>query len=356
MKTVLVVGGGSAGHVLPTIPIITKLKDSGYKVCFIGSRSGMEERLLVGVCIDFFSIPTGKLRRYFSFQNVLDFFGFCFGVLYSLFIISRIKPSVIFSKGGFVSLPVVLAGWLLRVPILAHESDRTPGLANRISMPFLSTYCTSFPSKEDLNTKFRHVHTGSPVRAEMLLGDRARGKEMLNYVDEKPILIVTGGSQGSEFINQNVRAVLEELLERFNVLHICGQGNLLPINKNGYKQIEYVSKNWGHMLAAADLVVSRAGANALFELLALRKVCIYIPLSKTWSRGDQIDNSQYVVENNFGKVLDEDALTSSSFLEEILKTYKSRESHRQSLEAYSAIDASTMIYDEILDLVGRRSD
>ena len=356
MKTVLVVGGGTAGHVLPTIPIIAKLKDSGYKVCFIGSRSGMEEGLLAGVGIVFFSIPTGRLRRYFSFQNVLDFFGFCFGVVCSLFIIYRIKPSVIFSKGGFVSLPVVLAGWLLRVPILAHESDRSPGLANRISMPFLSTYCTSFPSKEDLNTKFRHVYTGSPIRAEMLSGNRARGKEVLNYVDEKPILIVTGGSQGSEFINQNVQAVLEELLERFNVLHVCGPGNLLPINKNGYKQIEYVSEDWGHILAAADLVVSRAGANALFEYLTLRKVCIFIPLSRKVSRGDQIDNSQYVVENDFGRVLDEDSLTSDSFLEAIVRTYEARESHKRSLESYSAIDSSTMIYDEILDLMAGRPD
>ncbi len=347
------VGGGTAGHVLPTIPIIEKLRQSGYAVCFIGSRSGLEEDLLESVDVDFFSIPTGKLRRYFSFKNIVDCFSFCFGVVYSLFLITKIKPQVIFSKGGFVALPVVLAGWVLRVPILAHESDRTPGLANRISMRFLSTYCTSFPSTGSSHNQFRHVHTGSPLRAEIESGDVARGKEVLGYVDKKPILVVTGGSLGSKIINQNVRAVLDELLLSFNVLHVCGQGNLMPIAKNGYKQIEYVSENWGHILAAADLVITRAGANALFELLALRKVCIFIPLSKKVSRGDQIDNSQYVVENNFGKVLFEDSLTSESFLEVISSTYRARELFRQSLENFRALDASTIIYDEILDLLAR---
>ena len=347
------VGGGTAGHVLPTIPIIEKLKQSDCMVFFIGTRSGLEEELLEGVDVDFIPIPTGKLRRYFSIKNVVDFFGFCFGVVYSLFLIAKIKPEVIFSKGGFVALPVVLAGWMLRVPILAHESDRTPGLANRISMRFLSTYCTSFPSADSFPKNFRHVHTGSPLRAEIENGDVARGKEVLSYVDKKPILVVTGGSLGSKIINQNVRAVLDELLLSFNVLHVCGQGNLMPISKNGYKQIEYVSENWGHILAAADLVITRAGANALFELLAIRKVCIFIPLSKKVSRGDQIDNSHYVIENNFGKVLFEDSLTSESLLEAISSTYRARELFSQSLENFRPLDASTIIYDEILDLVAR---
>ena len=164
-------------------------------------------------------------------------------------------------------------------------------------------------------------------------------------------MVVTGGSLGSKIINQNVRAVLDELLLSFNVLHVCGQGNLMPISKNGYKQVEYVSENWGHILAAADLVITRAGANALFELLAIRKVCIFIPLSKKVSRGDQIDNSQYVVENNFGMVLFEDSLTSESLLEAISSTYRARELFSQSLKNFRPLDASTIINYEILDIV-----
>ena len=351
MKTVLVVGGGTAGHVLPTIPIIERLLDSGYRVEFIGSRSGLEESLLKNIDINFSSIPTGKLRRYFSFQNVLDFFRFCLGIIHALFIVYRLRPKVVFSKGGFVTLPVVLAAWFFKVPVLAHESDRTPGLANRISLRFLKTYCTSFPIKNSVNSNARVVYTGSPLRSEILFSEAARGKEALNFSDEKPILVITGGSLGSEFINKNVRAILEDLLEVFNVLHVCGLGNFLSIDYNGYKQVEYVSENWGHMLAAADLVVSRAGANALFELLALQKVCIFVPLSRKVSRGDQISNAQYIVENNLGEVLDEEVLTPESFLEAIMQTYRNREKQAQFLKSYSKMDASAMIYDEILALM-----
>ena len=251
MKHVLVTGGGTAGHVLPAIPVIEECLKAGWKVSFIGSRSGLEETLLSGIELNYFSIPTGKFRRYFTLKNVLDFFSFFLGIINSLMIVIRIKPDVIFSKGGFVSLPVVVAGWVLRVPILAHESDSSPGLANRISLRFLKTYCTTFPTLGalDKRLKYKIVNTGSPIRHEILSGHADRGRALLDFGNTKPLLLVTGGSLGAKFLNDKIRQGLDPLTEDFNVLHVCGRGNLAPINKSGYIQKEYVSENWGDFLA-----------------------------------------------------------------------------------------------------------
>ena len=352
MKHLLVTGGGTAGHVLPTIPVIERCLKAGWKVSFIGSRSGLEESLLSGMEIGFFSIHTGKFRRYFTLKNAIDFFGFCLGVVNSLMILIRIKPDVIFSKGGFVSLPVVIAGWLLRVPILAHESDSSPGLANRISLKFLSTYCTTFPtpSAPDKRQKYKIVDTGSPIRREILSGDADRGRKLLGFADEKPLLVVTGGSLGAKFLNDKIRRALDPLTEDFNVLHVCGRGNLASINKSGYIQKEYVAEHWGDLLSAADLVVSRAGANTLLELLTLKKVCIFIPLPRRVSRGDQIENARFVSTNNFGCVLQEEGLTVESFLKEIFETFSNREMHQKALIEFRPKDSSTLIFKEIVEL------
>ena len=352
MKHVLVTGGGTAGHVLPAIPVIEKCLEAGWKVSFIGSRSGLEETLLSGIELNFFSIPTGKFRRYFTLENVLDFFSFFLGIINSFMIVIRIKPDVIFSKGGFVSLPVVIAGWTLGVPILAHESDSSPGLANRISLKFLKTYCTTFPTvgPPDKRLKYKIVNTGSPIRREILSGDADRGRELLDFSSTKPLLLVTGGSLGAKFLNDKIRQGLDTLTKEFNVLHVCGRGNLAPINKSGYIQKEYVSENWGDFLAAADLIVSRAGANALLELLSLKKVCVFIPLSRRVSRGDQIENARLVSDNNFGCVLQEEELTVELFLDGIFGTFSNRESHQRALAQFRPKDSSALIYKEIVEL------
>ena len=352
MKHLLVTGGGTAGHVLPAIPVIEKCLKAGWKVSFIGSRSGLEETLLSGTEISFFSIPTGKFRRYFTYKNAFDFFSFCLGVVNSLMILIRIKPNVIFSKGGFVSLPVVIAGWLLRVPILAHESDSSPGLANRISLRFLSTYCTTFPTPNAsvMMQKYKVVNTGSPIRHEILSGNADRGRELLDFADEKPLLVVTGGSLGAKFLNDKIRQALNPLTKDFNVLHVCGTGNLASIKKSGYIQKEYVAGHWGDFLAAADLVVSRAGANALLELLSLKKVCVFVPLSRRVSRGDQIENARFVSTNNFGCVLQEEGLTVESFLKEIFETFSNREMHQKAMIEFKPKDSSSLIFDEIVEL------
>ena len=352
MKHVLVTGGGSAGHVLPAIPVIEKCLKAGWKVSFIGSRSGLEETLLSGIEISFFSISTGKFRRYFTLKNVVDLFSFCLGIVNSLIIMIRIKPDVIFSKGGFVSLPVVIAGWILRVPILAHESDSSPGLANRISLFFLKTYCTTFPTPSAMykGLKYKLVNTGSPIRHEILHGDAKLGRELLDFGDKKPLLVATGGSLGAEFLNDKIRQGLETLTEDFNVLHVCGKGNLAQINKSGYIQKEYVSKNWGDFLAAADLVISRAGANALLELLSLKKVCVFVPLSRRVSRGDQVENARFVSNNKFGCVVQEEGLTVESFIKEIFETFSKRETYQQALNEFRPRDSSALIFKEIVDL------
>ena len=350
MKHVVVVGGGTAGHVLPAIPVIENCLESGFKVSFIGTSSGLEKGLLEETKVDFFSIPTGKLNRYFTTKNVVEFFGFTAGLFAAFFIILKLKPQVIFSKGGFVSVPVVLVGWLLKVPIVAHESDRTPGLANRIAFPFLSTYCTSF-REHNPSLGVRQIYTGSPIRSEIMRGNSDRGKELLNFRRHKPVLLVTGGSLGSEFLNELVRLTLNELIISFNVYHVCGRGKVVETEDESYKQVEYVSEGWGDILASADVVVSRAGANALFELLSLKKVCLFIPLSRKASRGDQIDNALYAFENKFSNVKEEEGLTSNIFFQEVLDTYKNRIDYLDALEEFQVPAAADLIFQEISILI-----
>ncbi|XOV82950.1 MAG: undecaprenyldiphospho-muramoylpentapeptide beta-N-acetylglucosaminyltransferase [bacterium] len=357
---VLVVGGGSAGHVIPALPVIAELQQQGYQVSFVGTRSGLEEQLTAASGVRFYAVSAGKLRRYWSWQNVTDLFRILRGVLQSIVLVRRLQPDVVFSKGGFVSFPVALAAWLWRVPVVAHESDLTPGLANRLVLPFVRTLCVSFAQTAQVSgatlARARVVLTGTPLREEITSGDAVRGRQILGLTDDdKPLLVVTGGSLGADALNAALRAALPELTRRYVVLHVCGPGKRQTLDMPGYIQREYIDEGWGDLLAAAAIVLSRAGANALFELLSLAKLNVLVPLSAKASRGDQIDNARVAAEAGYSVVLAEADLNTDTLLAALTRVEENRDQFAAALARFERPPAVPAIVREITAAIGLQS-
>lgn len=321
---IIMTGGGTAGHVTPNIALAPKLKEKGFEIKYIGSREGIEKEIIKDAGIPYYEISSGKLRRYFDMKNFSDPFKVMKGVFQASRILAKEKPDVIFSKGGFVAVPVVIAASMKRIPVVSHESDLTPGLANKLSAPFCDKLCVTFRESLSYVKDGKGVLTGTPIRTEILEGSKIRGKEICGFKDNKDILLVIGGSLGAKSINDEVRKNINKILTEFNVIHICGKGNLDKEceNLNGYKQFEYVKEDLKHFLQSADFIISRAGANVIFELLALKKPTLLIPLSKKISRGDQILNAKSFEKEGFSLVLDEDVMIESDVLMNKLKELK----------------------------------
>ena len=294
MKRIVFTGGGTAGHVTPNIALFPKLKNMGYDIHYIGSYEGIEKRLIEDYRIPYYGIATGKFRRYFDLKNFSDPFRVIKGYLEAKKILKTLKPDVLFSKGGFVSVPVVRAAAALKIPCIIHESDMTPGLANSLCIPIAKKVCCNFPETIQSLPAEKAVLTGSPIRAELGKGSKERGLELCGFHASKPVIMVIGGSLGAEAINKTVRDALPQLLEDFQVVHICGKDKVdnLMLNIEGYKQFEYLKSELKDIFAMADIVISRAGANSICELLALKKPNLLIPLSAHSSRGDQILNAK----------------------------------------------------------------
>jgi len=346
----LVVGGGSAGHVIPALPVIAAMQAIGAEVSYVGTYSGLEEDLVKDAGVAFYPISAGKLRRYFSWQNFTDLFRIMRGMVQAFFLLGRVKPDVVFSKGGFVSFPVALAAWLRRVPVVAHESDITPGLANRLVLPFTRTLCVSFPQTRIGHAKVKVVHTGTPLREAVVNGSAEAGRALLGIDTDKPLLVVTGGSLGADALNTVIRDALPQLLQRYYVLHVCGHGKLADAAAAGYMQKEYVGEGWGDMLAAADVVVSRAGANALFELLTIAKPNLLVPLSARASRGDQIQNAAYAQQAGYSHVVQEDVFDAAALMRGLAELEQNEAQYRQALASFEKVDAAAAIVDELLVL------
>ena len=334
MKKIILTGGGSAGHVAPNLAMVPSLRAAGFEVYYIGSHSGIERGIVEAAGIPYFGISSGKLRRYRSLKNISDIFRVCKGLADAIRVIRKIKPDIVFSKGGFVVVPVIAAARLLRVKSVIHESDMTPGLANKLVMPFSTKICVSFPETLEFIPKAKGILTGTPLRPELFEGDRVAGQALNNKAhDTRPILLVTGGSQGAAAINTCVREALSEILKHFRVIHLCGKGNLSGINRPGYTEYEYVSKEMADLLAAADIVVSRAGANTIFELVALGKPNLLIPLPLSQSRGDQIQNAASFEKQGFSMVLPENEMTPERLLKDISILYQNREEFCRKMRA-----------------------
>jgi UDP-N-acetylglucosamine--N-acetylmuramyl-(pentapeptide) pyrophosphoryl-undecaprenol N-acetylglucosamine transferase len=309
VKKIILTGGGTAGHVTPHLAILPMLMERGWDISYIGSFDGIERSLIEPMGIPYYPIETGKLRRYFDIKNFTDPFRVIKGTFQAMKAFQKLKPNVVFSKGGFVSLPVTVAAKSKGVPVILHESDYTPGLANRLAMPFAAVVCSSFPETQNYIKKGKVIYTGNPIREELLKGDKEKGKRICGFDNNKETVLVIGGSFGAENINRRIREVLKDLTDKFNVIHICGKGNVHgELTEEGYRQFDYVKEELPHLFALADYIVSRSGANTIFEILALKKPNILIPLSKG-SRGDQILNAKSFKNQGFSMVIPDDELT-----------------------------------------------
>ena len=334
MKKIILTGGGTAGHVTPNLALLPSLRKEEFEIHYIGSYNGIERRLIEDAGIPYDGISSGKLRRYFDIKNFSDPLRVLKGYGQAKRLMKQYHPDIVFSKGGFVSVPVVLAAKHYKIPVIIHESDMTPGLANKICIPAAKKVCCNFPETLNYLPKDKAVLSGSPIREELLTGDRLSGLQYAGLSANRPVILVIGGSLGSVTVNHAVRSILPKLLSQFQVIHICGKGNLDEslIGTSGYVQYEYVDKPLRHLFAAADLIISRAGANSICEILALRKPNILIPLSAAASRGDQILNANSFAKQGFSTVLEEEVLTSDSLYQAVSDTYKKRTAFIEAME------------------------
>lgn len=345
MKKIVLTGGGTAGHVTPNIALLPRLRELGYEITYIGSYEGIEKKLISDYDIPYYGVATGKFRRYIDPKNLSDPFRVAKGMSEAKKILKEIKPDVVFSKGGFVSVPVVRAAASLKIPCIIHESDMTPGLANKLCIPVAKKVCCNFPETISKLPAGKAVLTGTPIRAELMQGDKEAAYKLCGFTKDLPVLMVIGGSTGSLIINKEVRTSLPKLLNDFQVVHLCGAGNVdnLLLNQKGYKQFEYLKSELKDVMAMADIVVSRAGANAICELLALKKPNLLIPLSARASRGDQILNAASFQSQGYSLVLSEEDLDTVTLTDKIYELYCNRGKFVENMTFSSQGNAITKI-------------
>ena len=345
MKHIVLTGGGTAGHVTPNIALIPTLKDAGYQISYIGSYNGIERKLIEELGIPYYGISSGKLRRYFDPKNFSDPFRVLKGFHEAKKLLKQLKPDVVFSKGGFVTVPVVIAAKRCKIPAIIHESDMTPGLANKLCIPSAVKVCCNFPETVNSLPKDKAVLTGTPIRQELLNGNREAGRQFCGFTADKPVLMIIGGSLGAASINDHVRKILPELLKDFQVIHLCGKGKMDEklTGTAGYVQYEYIKDELADLFALADIVISRAGANAICEISALKKPNLLIPLSARASRGDQILNARSFEKLGYSMVLEEEEITNQKLLESIQTLYQNRDSYIQAMDKSKQTDSIEQI-------------
>lgn len=353
MKRIVLTGGGTAGHVTPNIALLPHLKNAGFEVFYMGSYDGIEKRLIADFEIPYYGISTGKFRRYLDPKNFTDPFRVLKGYREAKKYLKEIKPDVVFSKGGFVSVPVVRAAASLKIPCIIHESDMTPGLANKLCIPVVKKICCNFPETVKMLPEEKAILTGSPIREELSAGNRITGLDMCGFSANKPVVMVIGGSQGAASVNKVVREALPKLLHDFQVVHLCGKEKMdnLLLSTPGYKQFEYLKAELKDIFAMADVVISRAGANAICELLALNKPNILIPLPSATSRGDQLLNARSFETQGFSIVINEEDLDEDVLVEKVQELYCSRQTYIDAMKQSQQLNSIESIMGLINDMV-----
>lgn len=349
-KKIILTGGGTTGHVSVNLALIPHLLREGWEVYYMGSKNGIEKDLVADLDgVNYISISTGKLRRFISLQNFLDIFKVLWGIIQSIFTIMKVRPSVVFSKGGFVSVPVLVGAWVNRVPAITHESDLTPGLANKLVQPFVKTVFTTFPETERYIKSGKGTFLGPVIREDLKNGDREAAKKWLGIDNDKPVLLAMGGSLGAKYINDFIRDNLDKLTEKFNVVHACGKGALdNSITNSNYHQYEYIKENLKDIFALSDIVISRSGSNAIFEFLYYKIPMLLVPLSAAQSRGDQIDNAKSFEKNGFAIMAEEDKTSQKEMLEKIDDIFKASFEIKENMKKYEFDNTLEKIYQEIL--------
>ncbi|RDI45551.1 undecaprenyldiphospho-muramoylpentapeptide beta-N-acetylglucosaminyltransferase [Falsibacillus pallidus] len=347
-KRIVFTGGGSAGHVTPNMAIINELGHE-WDISYIGSKEGIEKELIEKMAIPYNGIHSGKLRRYFDLENVSDLFKVLKGCFEARQILKKLKPAVVFSKGGFVTVPVVIAAKSLGIPVYIHESDITPGLANKIAQRFSTRIFTSFKEAKQYFPDKKTKVAGSPIRKALLFGSATKGREVLGLKEPLPIITIMGGSLGAKKINEAVRESLPQITAQYQVVHLCGKNQLDPLLSNHprYRQYEYVHDELADILAATDLVVTRGGSNAIFEFLALKIPMIIIPLGRDQSRGDQILNAKSFQDKGYSITLEENDLTNENLVKTIEKVFKDKEKFQSKMRESSNQDALQVIIQEL---------
>jgi len=353
MKKVVLTGGGTAGHVIPNLAIAPLLESAGCRLIYICAKNGMERPIVERSGIPYYAISAGKLRRYFSLKNFTDPFRILSGYFESKKVLRKEKPDLVFSKGGFVTVPVVFAAKKLGVPVVLHESDYTPGLANRLCIPRAKKVCVSFEASMKHIPKEKCVLTGAPIRAELFLGEAEKGRLFLGFSGKKPILLIMGGSLGAQAVNDAFDAAAKVILERFDVVHLRGKEKLnLSLNGlDGYRQFEYISEELPDLFAAADIVLSRSGAGAIFELLALHLPALLVPLPLESSRGDQILNAQYFKNKGYAMVLPQEEITPERLSDDLFKLYDNVSVYKQNMENSGVSNGTKAVADVILSVL-----
>jgi UDP-N-acetylglucosamine--N-acetylmuramyl-(pentapeptide) pyrophosphoryl-undecaprenol N-acetylglucosamine transferase len=319
----------------------------------MGSYDGIEKKLIEELGIPYTGISSGKLRRYLSAKNFTDPFRVLKGFKEAKKFIKEYRPDVVFSKGGFVAVPVVRGAGKCHIPAIIHESDMTPGLANKLCAKYATKICCNFPETVSTLPDGKGILTGSPIRKELLSGDKVAGLKLCNFNTSKPVLMVIGGSLGALHVNEAIREILPELLRKYQVIHVCGKGKVDPTfySTTGYYQFEYVNAELKDLFAAADIVVSRAGANVICELLAMNKPNLLIPLPAGASRGDQILNAASFKKQGYSEVLEEDNLTNDTLLNAINDLYDNREQYIKTMQSSTLNDAINIIMNLIEETI-----
>ncbi len=352
MKKIVLTGGGTLGHVTPHLALIPHLKEKGYEIHYVGTENGMEAGKMKDVeGIVYHAVKSGKLRRYFSWQNFTDPFRVIAGAFQSAHLMGKIKPDVVFSKGGFVAVPVVFGAWLRRIPVLCHESDLTPGLANKLCKPFAKKFATTFPECAEALGKKAEM-TGTPLRPELFRGSREKGLEDAGFDGKKPVLMMMGGSSGAQRVNACLREALDELTKDFDVLHVCGKGNLDASldGLKGYTQVEFLDADLPDAMACTDLVLSRAGANALCEFQALGRPMLLIPYPKGASRGDQILNAKSLQKRGLCHVLMQENMTRETLVQAVRETWADKEKLTEALRNAPPADGTNRVLELIEEI------
>lgn len=350
MKRIVFTGGGTAGHIIPNLAIIEELKD--YKIYYLGSN-GMEKELVKNnPQITYIEIPIVKFKRSLSPSNLLLPFKLIKAINKTKSILKEIQPDLIFSKGGYVSIPPCLAGNSLKIPIITHESDLSIGLANKIIAKKAKYLCCSFKSTAE-NYGRNAIHTGSPVRKKITYGNKEIVIKRHKLTSKKPVILIVGGSLGAQVINEVIWNNIPALCKEYTILHIVGKNKTnLNINNPNYYQIEFAS-DIENYFACADIVISRAGSNTIFELLSIHKPMILIPLPKsTHSRGDQVDNAKYFEENKLAKVIEQSELNINKLNNEIKHLLRNRNQIIATMQNYKNSRGNA----KILELINKTID
>jgi UDP-N-acetylglucosamine--N-acetylmuramyl-(pentapeptide) pyrophosphoryl-undecaprenol N-acetylglucosamine transferase len=354
---IAVTGGGTGGHIFPVVAVIEELRKRGVQnICWIGEKGGKEQEWASTLAVQYFGVRTGKLRRYFSLQNLVDAFLVLIGILQARRILKRVKPAVLFSKGGFVSVPPALAARRLRIPVVTHESDMHPGLATRIIARVATVVCVSFERTAAGLEGKRVEYTGNPIREALRTADPDRGVRFLAFTDLLPVVMVLGGSLGASSLNEAVREILEGGEPPFNLVHQCGRGNMdqEPAGGRRYRRFGFIGCEIGDVLAASDLIISRAGAGALYEIGFLGKPSILVPLPRSKSRGEQLDNARYFQERGAALVIEDEHLGGSSLtsvIGELLRDPSRLKSMGSCASTLVRTDAQERIADILIDIM-----